>query len=49
MKSKKKQMEFQKYCRERRELLKAERHKMEPLLFKRIQFGFCQQSISLQI
>ena len=29
-------MEFQKYCRERRELLKAERHKMEPLLFKRI-------------
>lgn len=29
-------MEFQKYCRERREFLKAERLKMEPLLFKRI-------------
>lgn len=29
-------MEFQKYCRERREFLKAERLKMEPHLFKRI-------------
>lgn len=29
-------MEFQKYCRERREFLKAECLKMEPPLFKRI-------------
>lgn len=42
-------IEFQKYCRERREFLKAERLKMEPPLFKIIYFGFCQQSISLPI
>ena len=42
-------IEFQKYCRERREFLKAERLKTEPPLFKIIYFGFCQQSISLPI
>jgi hypothetical protein len=39
MKSKKeieRHMEFQKYCRERREFLKTERLKMEAPLFKRI-------------
>ena len=39
MKSKKEieiHMEFQKYCRERHKFFKAERLKMESLLFKRI-------------
>ena len=36
-------MEFQKYCRERREFLKAERLKMEPPYLKEFSLGFANK------